>query len=79
MKIDLDIANTFCQSLDPSLCRGSTVPSVWQVHSKTLLILFKDLFARWVDRVFHAQYLSSLSLDYVVINKDLDKLPLLLY
>ena len=29
---------------------------------------------RWLDRVFQCQYLSSLSINYVAINKDLEKL-----
>ena len=29
---------------------------------------------RWLDRVFQGQYLASLSINYVAINKDLEKL-----
>ena len=33
----------------------------------------------WLDRVFQGQYLPTLSIDYVVINKDLEKLSAQLY
>ena len=36
---------------------------------------FLKLFLRWLDGVFHDEYLSSLSLNYVAINKDLEKSP----
>ena len=39
-----------------------------------------NLYAlRWLDRVFQGQYLTSLSINYVAINKDLEKSPLQLY
>ena len=34
---------------------------------------------RWLDTVFQGQYLPSLSVNYVTINKDLEKLPPQLY
>ena len=34
---------------------------------------------RWLGRVFQGQYLPSLSKNYVVINRDLEKLPAQLY
>ena len=34
---------------------------------------------KWLDRVFQGQYLPSLSIDYVAINKDLEKLSAQLY
>ena len=34
---------------------------------------------RWLDTVFLGQYLPSLSINYVAINKVLEKLPLQLY
>ena len=34
---------------------------------------------RWLDGVFRSQYLPSLRLNYIAINKDLDKLPPQLY
>ena len=34
---------------------------------------------RWFDTVFQGQYLPSLSINYVTINKDLEKLPPQLY
>ena len=34
---------------------------------------------RWLGRVFQGQYLPSLSKNYVVINRDLEKLPPQLY
>ena len=44
-------------------------------------ILFDVLFRvlRWLDTVFRGQYLPSLSINYVAINKDLEKLPPQLY
>ena len=37
------------------------------------------LVLRWLDTVFQGQYLPSLSINYVAINKVLEKLPLQLY
>ena len=34
---------------------------------------------RWLDTGFQGQYLPSLSINYVAINKDLEKLPPQLY
>ena len=34
---------------------------------------------RWLDTVIQGQYLPSLSINYVTINKDLEKLPPELY
>ena len=34
---------------------------------------------RWLDTVFQGQYLPSLSINYIAINKVLDKLPPQLY
>ena len=34
---------------------------------------------RWLDTVFQGQYLPSLSVNYVAINKDLEKLTPQLY
>ena len=34
---------------------------------------------RWLDRVFQGLYLPSLPIDYVAINKDLEKLSAQLY
>ena len=34
---------------------------------------------RWLDTVFQGQYLPSLSIKYVAINKDFEKLPPQLY
>ena len=36
-------------------------------------------FLRWLDGVFQGQCLQSLSINYVAINKDLEKLPRQLY
>ena len=36
-------------------------------------------FLRWLDTIFQGQYLPSLGINYVVINKDLEKLPPQLY
>ena len=37
------------------------------------------LILRWLDTVFQGQYLPSLSVNYVAINKDLEKLTPQLY
>ena len=34
---------------------------------------------RWLDNVFQGQYLPSLSINYVAITKDLEKLPSQMY
>ena len=34
---------------------------------------------KWLDRVFQGQYLPNLSINYVAVNKDLEKLPSQLY
>ena len=40
----------------------------------------QDLYSlRWLDTVFQGQYLPSLSVNYVAINKDLEKLTPQLY
>ena len=36
-------------------------------------------YLRWLDTVFQGQYLPSLSINYVAINKVLEKLPPQLY
>ena len=38
-----------------------------------------NLTLRWLDIVFQSQYLPSLSVNYVAINKDLEKLTPQLY
>ena len=38
-----------------------------------------QLFLRWLDTVFQGQYLPSLSVNYVAINKDFKKLTPQLY
>ena len=38
-----------------------------------------ELVLRWLDTVFQGQYLPSLSINYVAINEDLEKLTLHLY
>ena len=43
--------------------KGNTVP---KGYSDSL---------RWLDTVFQGQYLPSLSINYVAIHKDLEKLP----
>ena len=44
------------------------IPSLYNLYS-----------LRWLDRVFQGQYLTSFSINYVAINKDLEKSPLQLY
>ena len=39
----------------------------------------KNAALRWLDKVFQGQYLPSLSINYVAINKDLEKLLPQLY
>ena len=41
--------------------------------------LFHTQLLRWLDTVFQGQYLPSLSINYVAINKVLEKLPSQLY
>ena len=49
-----------------------------KIRSSMLKILnVKDL--RWLDIVFHGQYLPTLSINCVAINKDLEKLTPQLY
>jgi len=43
-------------------------------HFKT-----KEFLLKWLDTVFQGQYLPSLSINYVTINKVLEKLPPQLY
>ena len=38
-----------------------------------------DKYLRWLDTVFQGQYLPSVSVNYVAINKDLEKLTPQLY
>ena len=40
---------------------------------------YEKIYLRWLDRVFQGQYFPSLSINYVAINKDLEKLPPQLY
>ena len=47
--------------------KGNTVP---EGYSDSL---------RWLDTVFQGQYFPSLSINYVAINKHLEKLPPQLY
>ena len=47
---------------------------VWIPGAEPLLRL-----KRWLDTVFQGQYLPSLSINYVTINKNLEKLPPQLY
>ena len=47
------------------------------LRSGKLLWKFQDL--RWLDTVFQGQYLPRLSVNYVAINKDLEKLTPQLY
>ena len=42
-------------------------------------MLNQNTMLRWLDTVFQGQYLPSLSINYVAINKDLEKLPPQLY
>ena len=42
-------------------------------------VQFVTLTNRWLDTVFLSEYLSRLSVNYVAINKDLEKLTPQLY
>ena len=64
-------------------------PDVWIEPSKSKIVQVKAteiissdkyvLCLRWLDIVFQGQYLPSLSVNYVAINKDLEKLTPQLY
>ena len=45
----------------------------------TVKARYTDTRLRWLDTVFQGQYLPSLSIKYVAINKVLEKLPPRLY
>ena len=45
----------------------------WYCKDRIDVSHFWDL--RWLDTVFQGQHLPSLSINYVAINKDLEKLP----
>ena len=49
----------------------------WYCKDRIDVSHFWDL--RWLDTVFQGQHLPSLSINYVAINKDLEKLPPQLY
>ena len=49
----------------------------WTLEMETLHVL--AVYLRWLDTVFQGQYLPSLSINYVAINKVLEKLPPQLY
>ena len=42
-------------------------------------VVLREWNLRWLDIVFQGQYLPSLSVNYVAINKDLEKLTPQLY
>ena len=52
-----------------------TLPTYELMHN--FLLVLKVL--RWLETVFLGQYLPSLSINYVAINKHLEKLPPQLY
>lgn len=54
-----------------------TKQNLWKVAS----FMYKHLLLwwRWLNRVFQCQYLPNLSINYVTINKDLEKIPPQLY
>ena len=54
--------------------------STWYKFSNMKVYIAQgSWFLRWLDTVFQGQYLQSLSINYVAINKDLEKLPPQLY
>ena len=63
----------------------STIKSVCRyvcpVHSTVCINIARSIFIilRWLNRVYQGQYLPSLSINYVAINKDSEKLPPQLY
>ena len=62
-----------------------TLFASWAVRCLLFVMLCEEskisgfLGLRWLDTVFQGQYPSSLSINYVAINKDLEKLPPQLY
>ena len=61
------------------LTRPQSIRKSKQISGKTILSSAQDLELRWLDTVFQGQYLPSLSINYVAINKVLEKLPPQLY
>ena len=59
------------------------MPIVTEGHATFHIEVNKDYddgkLLRWLDTVFQGQYLPSLSVNYVAINKVLEKLPPQLY
>ena len=51
----------------------------WKLVHTVKLVLSGHPLLRWLDIVFQGQYLPSLSVNYVAINKDLEKLTPQLY
>ena len=52
---------------------------IWVYGMNANFLFMKKIFLRWLDTVFKGQYLPSLSINYVAINKVLEKLPPQLY
>ena len=50
----------------------------YDICQKKYFVSF-EIALRWLDTVFQGQYLPSLSINYVAINKVLEKLPIQLY
>ena len=48
---------------------------LFQTVVKSALRERTSIMLKWLDTVFQGQYLPSLSINYAVINKDLEKLP----
>ena len=61
------------------LTRPQSIRKSKQISGKTILSSAQDLELRWLDTVFQGQYLPSLSINYVAMNKVLEKLPPQLY
>ena len=83
---DIGISATQLQSIYHNLRPGNSI-SLHQVAAAIETICFCDLclkeeiidVLRWLDTVFQGQYLPRLSINYVAINKDLEKLTPQLY
>ena len=49
------------------------------IFAKKKYFVSFEIALRWLDTVFQGQYLPSSSINYVAINKVLEKLPIQLY
>ena len=68
---------SMCYSAIPAICKREVFISFQKKITRA--ILYNNMghtgIWRWLDTVFQGQYLLSLSVNYVTINKHLEKLP----